>query len=355
MWSGLQVFQRTALRCEVLNRPARRGRGAPAPRTESPPFRGRAAPGLPRHRCRAGSQRRRAARTARRRTPPNRSCRPRQLVGDALGLDLRAPADLPPEVEFHDRVSLDRVGVGRQGAAGDAARRLVADRRRAAPRPPRRTRAAGGADSRRHRPPTICTIRRPANRRAWTRRWPRSCRRSPISSTGGCPMVRSRCARCMRFGARGVRADLRMLLLTAVALGLFGTVTPYLTGRIFDAAIPQSDRGDAARLRHSPSPASPSASGGVQAGAGHCLDPAAGAHGGGDPDGGLGSAAAAAGELLPHLLGRRPRRSRGRRRRDPDADRQRRRRRGARRDQRPVLRRADAHLSPRRWPGSASC
>ena len=47
----------------------------------------------------------------------------------------------------------------------------------------------------------------------------------------------------LRFGARGVRADFRMLLLTAVALGLFGTVTPYLTGRIFDAAIPQSDRG----------------------------------------------------------------------------------------------------------------
>jgi ATP-binding cassette subfamily C protein len=34
-----------------------------------------------------------------------------------------------------------------------------------------------------------------------------------------------------------------MLLLTAGAIGLFGTVTPYLTGRIFDAAIPQSDRG----------------------------------------------------------------------------------------------------------------
>ena len=36
---------------------------------------------------------------------------------------------------------------------------------------------------------------------------------------------------------------MRLLLLTAVAVGLFGTITPYLTGRIFDAAIPQSDRG----------------------------------------------------------------------------------------------------------------
>ena len=34
-----------------------------------------------------------------------------------------------------------------------------------------------------------------------------------------------------------------MLLFTAAAVGLFGTVTPMITGRIFDSAIPQADRG----------------------------------------------------------------------------------------------------------------
>jgi NHLM bacteriocin system ABC transporter ATP-binding protein len=45
----------------------------------------------------------------------------------------------------------------------------------------------------------------------------------------------------IRFGARGLRLDLRLLSLTAVVVGLFGTVTPYLTGRIIDSAIPQAD------------------------------------------------------------------------------------------------------------------
>ncbi len=44
------------------------------------------------------------------------------------------------------------------------------------------------------------------------------------------------------FGARGLRADVRTLIVTAFVVGLFGTVLPYLTGRIFDAAIPQADR-----------------------------------------------------------------------------------------------------------------
>lgn len=47
----------------------------------------------------------------------------------------------------------------------------------------------------------------------------------------------------IRFAARGIGSDLRTLLIAAGAVGLFGTVGPYLTGRILDAAIPQSDRG----------------------------------------------------------------------------------------------------------------
>ena len=47
----------------------------------------------------------------------------------------------------------------------------------------------------------------------------------------------------LRFGARGIRSDVRTLVGTAIGVGIFGTITPYLTGRIFDAAIPQADRG----------------------------------------------------------------------------------------------------------------
>ncbi len=47
----------------------------------------------------------------------------------------------------------------------------------------------------------------------------------------------------VRFGARGLKRDLRWVLLMAVVVGLFGTVTPYLTGQLFDVAIPQADRG----------------------------------------------------------------------------------------------------------------
>ncbi len=46
----------------------------------------------------------------------------------------------------------------------------------------------------------------------------------------------------VRFGARGLRGDLLMLLAMGVGLGLLGSVTPYFTGRLFDTAIPQADR-----------------------------------------------------------------------------------------------------------------
>jgi ATP-binding cassette subfamily C protein len=47
----------------------------------------------------------------------------------------------------------------------------------------------------------------------------------------------------IRFGFKGVTGDLKMLLLMGVAIGLLGTLTPYFTGQIFDAAIPQAERG----------------------------------------------------------------------------------------------------------------
>jgi len=46
----------------------------------------------------------------------------------------------------------------------------------------------------------------------------------------------------MRFGIRGLSADFRLLIMMGITIGLFGTLAPYMTGRIFDAAIPQADR-----------------------------------------------------------------------------------------------------------------
>ncbi|HEY6211649.1 MAG TPA: NHLP bacteriocin export ABC transporter permease/ATPase subunit [Vicinamibacterales bacterium] len=44
------------------------------------------------------------------------------------------------------------------------------------------------------------------------------------------------------FGARGLGADIRWIVAMAVIVGMFGTVTPYLTGQVFDVAVPQADR-----------------------------------------------------------------------------------------------------------------
>jgi ATP-binding cassette subfamily C protein len=47
----------------------------------------------------------------------------------------------------------------------------------------------------------------------------------------------------IRFGVRGLAGELRLLVLMGILIGLLGTLTPYLTGRVFDAAIPQAERG----------------------------------------------------------------------------------------------------------------
>jgi NHLM bacteriocin system ABC transporter ATP-binding protein len=46
----------------------------------------------------------------------------------------------------------------------------------------------------------------------------------------------------VKFGARGLAPDFRMLGLMGVATGVFGAITPYLTGRMVDGAIPVGDR-----------------------------------------------------------------------------------------------------------------
>jgi ATP-binding cassette subfamily C protein len=44
------------------------------------------------------------------------------------------------------------------------------------------------------------------------------------------------------FAARGLGGDIKWLLFTAIAIGLFGSATPYFTGKIFDEAVPQADK-----------------------------------------------------------------------------------------------------------------
>jgi NHLM bacteriocin system ABC transporter ATP-binding protein len=47
----------------------------------------------------------------------------------------------------------------------------------------------------------------------------------------------------VKWGALGLRHDLMWVLALAVVVGIFGTVTPFITGRVFDEAIPQAGRG----------------------------------------------------------------------------------------------------------------
>jgi NHLM bacteriocin system ABC transporter ATP-binding protein len=46
----------------------------------------------------------------------------------------------------------------------------------------------------------------------------------------------------VKFGARGMAPDFKLLVLMGIATGAFGAVTPYLIGRMVDDAIPQGDR-----------------------------------------------------------------------------------------------------------------
>ncbi len=108
------------------------------------------------------------------------------------------------------------------------------------------------------------------------------------------------------FAARGLGSDIKWLLFTAVAIGMFGSATPYFTGKIFDEAMPAGRPRDAVRLRRRAD----------VLGAGHRrLQVRPGRH---DhphpvadaeqrPGGGLGSAAQPAGQLLPQVRRRRPR------------------------------------------------
>jgi NHLM bacteriocin system ABC transporter ATP-binding protein len=47
----------------------------------------------------------------------------------------------------------------------------------------------------------------------------------------------------VKFGVVGLQSDVRWLVLMAVVIGMFGTITPYLTGQVLDTAVPQADRG----------------------------------------------------------------------------------------------------------------
>jgi NHLM bacteriocin system ABC transporter ATP-binding protein len=48
--------------------------------------------------------------------------------------------------------------------------------------------------------------------------------------------------RVIKFGLTGIKRDLLWVVYMAVIVGVFGTVTPTITGKVFDSAIPQADR-----------------------------------------------------------------------------------------------------------------
>ncbi len=48
-------------------------------------------------------------------------------------------------------------------------------------------------------------------------------------------------SKLVRFGARGIKNDLMWVVYMALIVGLFGTVTPFITGQVFDSAIPNAE------------------------------------------------------------------------------------------------------------------
>ena len=46
----------------------------------------------------------------------------------------------------------------------------------------------------------------------------------------------------LKFGSRGLVRDFRLIAMMGMILGVFGTITPFLTGQVFDVAIPQAER-----------------------------------------------------------------------------------------------------------------
>ena len=47
----------------------------------------------------------------------------------------------------------------------------------------------------------------------------------------------------VKFGARGLKRDVLTLVAMGLAMGVLGSMAPYFTGRLFDTAIPQAERG----------------------------------------------------------------------------------------------------------------
>lgn len=47
----------------------------------------------------------------------------------------------------------------------------------------------------------------------------------------------------VKFGARGLKRDVLMLIAMGLTLGVLGSMAPYFTGQLFDTAIPQAEKG----------------------------------------------------------------------------------------------------------------
>jgi NHLM bacteriocin system ABC transporter ATP-binding protein len=171
--------------------------------------------------------------------PVLRAC---QMAGRALGLSVRAHPDASPDLTFEDRVAAiasasgfrTRLVVLRDGWWQHDHGPLV------------------GQSSESKAPVALL----PINASRYEMLDGATGRRTPLDAASAATLTpfayacyrpfpqgsQLRARDMVRFGAWGIKPDVYALIGTAIGVGLFGTITPYLTGRIFDSAIPQADR-----------------------------------------------------------------------------------------------------------------
>jgi NHLM bacteriocin system ABC transporter ATP-binding protein len=172
------------------------------------------------------------------REPVLEACR---LVGESLGLRVRAPAEPPGEGSFHDHVvaiaaasrfRTRQVALRGQWWRTDAGPLLACDAQgrpvALLPRGPRSyTRVDVSTGAR-----TPVTAARAADLAPFAYSFYRS-----LAESRPGPLA------LMRFGARGVAGDLWTLLAMGLATGVLGAAGPFLVGQMVDHALPQGERG----------------------------------------------------------------------------------------------------------------
>lgn len=239
LWAGLDHFHEVLCECEFINkrlavvdeyqRLESKARESEAARDAAYDAIGSVLAGRPDAAARPGP--------LGQREPVLEACR---LVGESLGLHVRAPAEPPGESSFHDHV----VAIA---AASRFRTRQVALRGRWW-----RTDAGPllGSDAQ-GRPVALL----PRGPRAYARVDVATGARSPVTAASAQdlapfaysfyrPLGTGRLGPLdlVRFGARGVAGDLWTLLAMGLLAGVLGAAGPFLVGQMVDRALPQGER-----------------------------------------------------------------------------------------------------------------